>query len=71
MVVAAPGQINIDGSPTWGSRGIDCFEKLEQIGEGTYGYARLSKLPSFPPNSTITAPAHRPIPGALADAFFL
>ena len=64
MVVAAPGQINIDGSPTWGSRGIDCFEKLEQIGEGTYGYARLSKLPSSPPNSTITAPAHRPIPGA-------
>lgn len=24
----------------WGTRNVDCFEKLEQIGEGTYGYAR-------------------------------
>ncbi|KAE8805121.1 Cyclin-dependent kinase C-2 [Hordeum vulgare] len=37
MVVAAPGQLNLDEFPSWGSRGVDCFEKLEQIGEGTYG----------------------------------
>lgn len=37
MAVAAPGQLNLDESPSWGSRGVDCFEKLEQIGEGTYG----------------------------------
>ncbi|KAF8719882.1 hypothetical protein HU200_024643 [Digitaria exilis] len=43
MAVAAPGQINIEGSPTWGSRGIDCFEKLEQIGEGTYGQVFMAK----------------------------
>lgn len=39
MAIAAPGQLNIEESPpVWGSRGVDCFEKLEQIGEGTYGY---------------------------------
>ncbi|PKI49041.1 hypothetical protein CRG98_030628 [Punica granatum] len=27
---------NIDYSPSWGSRSVDCFEKLEQIREGTY-----------------------------------
>ncbi|KAM0936323.1 putative protein-serine/threonine kinase [Dioscorea sansibarensis] len=37
MAVAAPGQLNLDESPSWGSRSVDCFEKLEQIGEGTYG----------------------------------
>ncbi|GJM91836.1 hypothetical protein PR202_ga08253 [Eleusine coracana subsp. coracana] len=37
MAVAAPGQLNLDEAPSWGSRGVDCFEKLEQIGEGTYG----------------------------------
>ncbi|XP_020573002.1 uncharacterized protein LOC110019609, partial [Phalaenopsis equestris] len=37
MAVAASGQLNLDESPSWGSRGVDCFEKLEQIGEGTYG----------------------------------
>ncbi|KAE8819756.1 putative membrane protein [Hordeum vulgare] len=36
MAVAAPGQLNLDEFPSWGSRGVDCFEKLEQIGEGTY-----------------------------------
>ena len=63
MAVAAPGQINIDGSPTWGSRGIDCFEKLEQIGEGTYGYEPL-ETPLVPPkfhDYGACAPAH---PGA-------
>ncbi|KAI4967516.1 hypothetical protein ZWY2020_025324 [Hordeum vulgare] len=37
MAVAAPGQLNLDEFPSWGSHGIDCFEKLEQIGEATYG----------------------------------
>lgn len=37
MAVAAFGQLNLDESPLWGSRSIECFEKLEQIGEGTYG----------------------------------
>lgn len=40
MAAAAPGQLNLDESPSWGSRSVDCFEKLEQIGEGTYGYVR-------------------------------
>lgn len=39
MAVAAYGQLNLDESPVWGSRSVDCFEKLEQIGEGTYGWA--------------------------------
>lgn len=34
---AGYGQLNLEESPTWGSRNIDCFQKLEQIGEGTYG----------------------------------
>jgi hypothetical protein len=30
-------------APSWGSaRSVDVFEKLEQIGEGTYGQARRS-----------------------------
>ena len=37
MAVAVPGQLNLDEAPSWGSRNVDCFEKLEQIGEGTYG----------------------------------
>ena len=39
MAVTAPGQLNVNESPSWGSRSVDCFEKLEQIGEGTYGSA--------------------------------
>lgn len=39
MAVAAYGRLNLEESPLWGSRSIDCFEKLEQIGEGTYGLA--------------------------------
>ncbi|KAJ1262719.1 hypothetical protein BS78_09G131400 [Paspalum vaginatum] len=31
MAVARPGQLNLDESPTWGSRSVDCFEKLEQV----------------------------------------
>ncbi|KAI9116189.1 hypothetical protein K1719_013119 [Acacia pycnantha] len=37
MSVAAPGQLNLTEYATRGSRSVDCFEKLEQIGEGTYG----------------------------------
>lgn len=43
MAVAAPGQLNLDELPSWGSRGVDCFEKLEQIGEGTYGQVYMAK----------------------------
>ncbi|OUZ99342.1 Protein kinase domain [Macleaya cordata] len=43
MAVAAPGQLNVDESPSWGSRSVDNFEKLEQIGEGTYGQVYMAK----------------------------
>lgn len=42
MALAAPGQLNTTESPAWGSRSVDCFEKLEQIGEGTYGSVATS-----------------------------
>ncbi|XP_033141075.1 V-type proton ATPase 16 kDa proteolipid subunit [Brassica rapa] len=46
MTVAEPGKLNIEEPPPlWGSRSVDCFEKLEQIGEGTYG--RCSSSCSF------------------------
>lgn len=39
MTVADNGKLNLEEPPPlWGSRSVDCFEKLEQIGEGTYGY---------------------------------
>ena len=28
----------------WGSRSVDMFEKVEQVGEGTYGYAAAAAL---------------------------
>lgn len=43
MAIAAPGQLNLEESPSWGSRSVDCFEKLEQIGEGTYGQVYMAK----------------------------
>ncbi|XP_031490250.1 cyclin-dependent kinase C-2-like isoform X2 [Nymphaea colorata] len=43
MAAAAPGQLNLDESPSWGSRSVDCFEKLEQIGEGTYGQVYMAR----------------------------
>ncbi|KAK9271523.1 hypothetical protein L1049_001883 [Liquidambar formosana] len=43
MAVAAPGQLNLEESPSWGSRSVDCFEKLEQIGEGTYGQVYMAR----------------------------
>ncbi|KAK3001222.1 hypothetical protein RJ639_020719 [Escallonia herrerae] len=42
MAAAAYGQLNLEESPSWGSRSVDCFEKLEQIGEGTYGLFHLT-----------------------------
>ncbi|KAL9316068.1 hypothetical protein ACSQ67_017069 [Phaseolus vulgaris] len=44
MAIAAPGQLNVNESPTCGSRSVDCFEKLEQIGEGTYGFVSICVL---------------------------
>ncbi|KAK7401085.1 hypothetical protein VNO78_12399 [Psophocarpus tetragonolobus] len=43
MAMAAPGQLSVNESPSWGSRSIDCFEKLEQIGEGTYGQVYMAR----------------------------
>ncbi|RAL53071.1 unnamed protein product [Cuscuta campestris] len=43
MAVAAYGQLNLDEVPVWGSRSVDCFEKLEQIGEGTYGQVFMAR----------------------------
>ncbi|XP_031402106.1 cyclin-dependent kinase C-2-like [Punica granatum] len=43
MAMAVPGQLNINESPSWGSRSVDCFEKLEQIGEGTYGQVYMAR----------------------------
>ncbi|CAI9106042.1 OLC1v1005099C1 [Oldenlandia corymbosa var. corymbosa] len=43
MAMAAPNQLNISEPPTWGSRTVDCFEKIELIGEGTYGQVYMAK----------------------------
>ncbi|KAL5706950.1 [pyruvate dehydrogenase (acetyl-transferring)] kinase [Ranunculus cassubicifolius] len=44
MVVASPGQLNLDELPFYGSRSLaDSFEKLAQIGEGTYGQVFMAK----------------------------
>ncbi|BBG93563.1 cyclin-dependent kinase C, partial [Prunus dulcis] len=43
MAIAAPGQLNLNEVPSWGSRSVDCFEKLEQIGEGTYGQVYMAR----------------------------
>lgn len=48
MAVAGPGQLNLDEVPAWGSRSVDCFEKLEQIGEGTYGLVDWLTFPRIP-----------------------
>ncbi|KAL5705253.1 [pyruvate dehydrogenase (acetyl-transferring)] kinase [Ranunculus cassubicifolius] len=41
--MAITGQLNLDEPPSWGSRSVDCFEKLEQIGEGTYGQVFMAR----------------------------
>ncbi|KAM7262282.1 hypothetical protein ACFE04_021359 [Oxalis oulophora] len=46
MKVAPLGRLNIEesASSTWGSaRSVNCFQKLEQIGEGTYGQVFIAK----------------------------
>eukprot|EP00250_Pteridium_aquilinum_P013175 c21180_g1_i1 orf=81-305(+) len=43
MAVAMPGQLNLEESPSWGSRSVNVFQKLEQIGEGTYGQVYMAK----------------------------
>ncbi|XP_078172311.1 cyclin-dependent kinase C-2-like [Carex rostrata] len=45
MAIAAPGQLNLDEVPLWpcGPRSIDCFQKLEQIGQGTHGQVFKAK----------------------------
>ncbi|GMN33783.1 hypothetical protein TIFTF001_004344 [Ficus carica] len=43
MALAALGQLNVEELPSWGSRSVDCFEKLEQIGEGTYGQVFMAR----------------------------
>ncbi|EFJ31297.1 hypothetical protein SELMODRAFT_169412 [Selaginella moellendorffii] len=40
---AAADQLNLCESPSWGSRSVECFEKLEQIGEGTYGQVYMAR----------------------------
>jgi hypothetical protein len=67
MAVAAPGQLNLGEPPSWGSRSVDCFEKLEQIGEGTYGYASLDSSNS-PDSSPI--PRGRRLPPSLTRFCF-
>ncbi|XP_024932253.2 cyclin-dependent kinase C-1 isoform X1 [Ziziphus jujuba] len=43
MALTVPGQLNTEVIPSWGSRSVDCFEKLEQIGEGTYGQVFMAR----------------------------
>ncbi|GAB4835324.1 Cyclin-dependent kinase C-2 [Ancistrocladus abbreviatus] len=43
MAIAAPGQLNLTESTPWGSRSVDCFQKLEQVGEGTYGQVYMAR----------------------------
>jgi hypothetical protein len=35
--MSAIEKLNVVDSPASGSRSVDCFEKLQQIGEGTHG----------------------------------
>ncbi|CAN1246806.1 Cyclin-dependent kinase C-2 [Linum grandiflorum] len=43
MSIAATGQLNLNEFSAWGSRTVDKFEKLEQIGEGTYGQVYMAR----------------------------
>ncbi|GAU21049.1 hypothetical protein TSUD_132610 [Trifolium subterraneum] len=42
--MAAMGELNVVDSPPFGSRSVDCFEKLEQIGQGTHGSLPMSAI---------------------------
>ena len=38
MALAALGKLNLEEAPPiWGSRSVDCFEKIKLISHGTYG----------------------------------
>jgi hypothetical protein len=39
----------------WGSRTVDVYEKIEQIGEGTYGYVFLLFSPLSWPDFSFTS----------------
>ncbi|CAA2993396.1 cyclin-dependent kinase c-2 [Olea europaea subsp. europaea] len=43
MAAATNNLLNVEESPSWGSRSVECFEKLEQIGEGTYGQVYMAR----------------------------
>lgn len=47
MAMTAPNQLNVSEHPLSGSRTVDCFEKLEQIGEGTYGLVQFPLILLF------------------------
>ncbi|KAL6583105.1 Cyclin-dependent kinase C-1 [Orobanche minor] len=42
-MAAANNKLNMEEWPSWGSRSVECFEKLEQIGEGTYGQVYMAR----------------------------
>ena len=37
---AAQGGVTPRRYENWGARSVECYEKLEQVGEGTYGQVR-------------------------------
>ncbi|MCI17272.1 cyclin-dependent kinase C-2-like, partial [Trifolium medium] len=37
------GKLNVVDSPACGYRSVDCFKKLEQIGEGTHGQVYMAR----------------------------
>lgn len=38
-VTSPPPQVPSDAGVKWGSRSVDVYTKLEQVGEGTYGFS--------------------------------
>ncbi|CAN6821575.1 unnamed protein product, partial [Brassica oleracea] len=44
MALAALGKLNLEEAPPiWGSRSVDCFEKIKLISHGTYGEVYMAK----------------------------
>ncbi|GBG89574.1 hypothetical protein CBR_g49363 [Chara braunii] len=43
MAAAPPFDLNLVETPSWGARSVECFEKLDQIGEGTYGQVYMAR----------------------------
>ena len=56
-------------TPQWGSRSVELFEKVEQVGEGTYGCAppqHRNDIHATPPGHPAPPPLPPPpLPGAL------